>query len=214
MPGDDGSATHLKGPEGRGRAGPLLLAGLAGLLLSSCGGVTVNDRATASAPRSGTRASPASDALCQLQATGTRPDQSCTPGALNPDVLPDPAVLGRTICKAGWTDLVRPSPQESARLKHQVLQRYGIQLSATNLALYELDHRLPLEIGGAPRELANLWPEPWEPDAKHPQGSGRPGGGAQAKDKIENRTKAAICNGRLSLAEGQRIFLGDWSSSA
>ncbi|MBJ7598392.1 MAG: hypothetical protein JF922_09945 [Candidatus Dormibacteraeota bacterium] len=123
-------------------------------------------------------------------------------------------MLGRTICKAGWTDLVRPNPQESARLKRQILQRYGIQPSTTNLALHELDHRLPLEIGGAPRDLANLWPEPWEADAKHPQGSGRPGGGAQAKDKIENRTRAAICNGRLSLAEGQRIFLGDWSSSA
>ncbi len=33
------------------------------------------------------------------------------------------------------------------------------------------------------------------------------------KVKIENRTKAAICKGSLSLGEGQQVFLGDWSSS-
>ena len=73
-----------------------------------------------------------------------------------------------------------------------------------------MDHRIPLEVGGAPHDLANLWPEPWEADRQHPEGIAAPGSGAQSKDKIENRTRASICNGRLSLQQGQQVFLGHW----
>ncbi|MDQ6791276.1 MAG: hypothetical protein M3256_06615 [Actinomycetota bacterium] len=61
-----------------------------------------------------------------------------------------------------------------------------------------------------PRDLTDLWPEPWEQDSQHPQGIARPGSGAQSKDKIENRVKAAICNGRMTLELGQQVFLGNW----
>jgi hypothetical protein len=42
---------------------------------------------------------------------------------------------------------------------------YG--LTGQRLSDYELDHLIPLELGGAPAEAANLWPEPWngEPNA-------------------------------------------------
>ncbi len=76
-----------------------------------------------------------------------------------------------------------------------------------------MDHRVPLEDGGAPRDVANLWPEPWELDSQHPRGLAERGTGAQSKDRIEDRIRAGICNGRMTLQEGQRIFLGDWWSA-
>src|SRR5438552_1703727 len=45
---------------------------------------------------------------CRLQEGGRLPDPACSPGAVNPDITPDPALLGRTICKWGWTASVRP----------------------------------------------------------------------------------------------------------
>jgi hypothetical protein len=149
-------------------------------------------------------------ASCHLEANGTMPDPSCTPGGINHDVGPDPAVLGRTICRSGWTATVRPSRGESERLKREVFRRYGITATSDNLGRYELDHRLPLEGGGAPQDVANLWPEPWEQDAQHPRGQARPGTGAQSKDRIEDRVRASICGGRLTLQEGQHVFLRDW----
>ena len=145
---------------------------------------------------------------CRLQEGGRLPDPACSPGGLNPDITPDPALLGRTICKRGWTASVRP--KDSDVLKQQVLLRYGIPPTRLNLARYEMDHRVPLEVGGAPHDLANLWPEPWEADRQHPYGVAAAGSGAQDKDKIENRTQAAICNGQVSLQQGQQLFLGDW----
>jgi hypothetical protein len=70
-----------------------------------------------------------------------------------------------------------------------------------------MDHRVPLEVGGGANDLANLWPEPWEAYRRHPEGIAARGSGAQSKDKIENRTRAAICNRRLSLQQGQQVFL-------
>ena len=134
-------------------------------------------------------------ASCHLAANGTMPDPSCTPGAVNQDVTPDPAVLGRTICRSGWTASVRPTSRESEQLKREVFRRYGITGTSDNLGRYELNHRLPLEAGGAPRDLANLWPEPWEQDAQHPLGQAQPGTGAQSKDRIEDRVRASICGG-------------------
>ena len=184
------------------------------LALTNCAGAPVADDRVAPVrtPLSSTPTH-SSDlpASCHLAANGTMPDASCTPGALNTDVRPDPPVLGRTICRSGWTATVRPSRQESDQLKRQIFRRYGIAPTRDNLARYELDHRVPLEVGGAPRDPANLWPEPWEQDSQHPQGPAQSGTGAQSKDRIEDRVKASICGGRLTLQEGQQVFLGDWS---
>ena len=182
---------------------------LVALLLVACSGPVAPQAPPA--PAAGSGADPVSAAACHLVAGGARPDPECTPGAINREVTPDPAVLGRTVCRPGWTNTVRPA--DSAALKRQVLLRYGIAVDQSSLARYEMDHRVPLEIGGAPRDLANLWPEPWEKDSRHPEGNAAPGAGAQSKDKVENRVRAEICNGRIGLQEGQKVFLGDWWSS-
>jgi len=123
-------------------------------------------------------------------------------GALNPAVTQE--TIGATICKSGWSKTVRPPAAYTNRLKIEQLQRLLIlvRLSAEggpSPADYEEDHRVPLELGGAPRGEENLWPEPWA----------RPYG-AHEKDRLENALKRDVCKGKLSLAAAQAVFLGDW----
>lgn len=139
--------------------------------------------------------------------TGTRspavglPDPFRTPGATNPDVTP--ATIGATICSRGWTATVRPPVGYTAGLKRaQLASGYAIG-SDRSLADYEEDHLVPLEVGGHPTAETNLWPEP------------RVGiYGAAAKDQLENVVNRMICDGRLALADGQRIFMTDWIAAA
>ena len=160
---------------------------------------------SSSAPAARQSSIPAS---CHLQAADSLPDPACSPGALNGDITPDPGVLGRTICKTGWTWTVRPDRQHSARLKGEVLRRYGISLSDGNL--YELDHRIPLEVGGAPRDLADLWPEPWEQDSQHPQGIARPGSRGAVQGQDREPCQGSHLQRSHELQQGQQVFLGNW----
>src|SRR5262249_32984474 len=61
--------------------------------------------------------------------------------------------------------------------------------SDTNMADYEEDHLVPLELGGAPRATGNLWPEPYSGSQT-----------AHSKDGVETKVKNAVCAGTLSSA--------------
>src|SRR6059058_3623199 len=84
------------------------------------------------------------------------PDPACTPGAKNPDVTQ--STIDSTICVSGWTATIRPSTSYTNGLKKQGIIDYGY--SDTSMSDYEEDHFLPLELGGAPKDPRNLWPEP------------------------------------------------------
>ncbi|HYR62125.1 MAG TPA: hypothetical protein VET24_05760 [Actinomycetota bacterium] len=117
-----------------------------------------------------------------------------TPGATNPAVTQDS--IHQSICVQGWTATVRPPASYTDRLKAQQMAALGLTGPAS---AYEEDHRVPLEAGGSPTSAMNLWPEPWDGPR-----------GAHRKDAIENRVHAAICAGRMTLAQGQAVFQGDW----
>lgn len=123
------------------------------------------------------------------------PDPTLTPGALDPRVTQ--ATIQETICGKGYAATVRPSFTESTRLKYTVLARYGIPWSAHQE--YEMDHLVPLELGGDPADLRNLWPEPWT----GPEG-------AHAKDVLENTLHRAVCADRVPLATAQACLIFDW----
>jgi len=123
-----------------------------------------------------------------------RADTHCTPGVRNPQVTQ--LNLASTICRKGWTATVRPPTSYTEPLKLKQMARYGEPAPAS---LYELDHIIPLEIGGSPTDPANLFPQPYA------------GRGAHVKDQEENSLNRAICNGRLTLAEGQAQILRDWT---
>ncbi|MEV5505358.1 hypothetical protein [Streptomyces orinoci] len=126
------------------------------------------------------------------------PDPQCQPGAFNPDVTQD--TIDDTICVPGWTKTVRPPASYTSRLKKQQIQEYGY--SDTNMADYEEDHFVPLELGGAPRDPKNLWPEPHYGDQT-----------ADDKDKVENKLKVAVCDGRVTLDAARQAIVTDWTSA-
>ena len=63
---------------------------------------------------------------------------------------------------------------------------------------YEVDHFIPLEIGGS-NDLTNLWLEPASPTP-----------GFHQKDQLENFEHGQVCNGTISVAEAQSRMVSDW----
>jgi len=145
------------------------------------------------------------------------PDPAFTPGALNPEVTQ--ATISETICTTGWTSTVRPPESYTERIKHLedqqggtvsfggvTYQVHGFELSDPDISHFELDHLIPLELGGSPADPANLWMEPYE----RPEGTAALGTGSQTKDKVEDAARAAVCAGRVSLADAQRRIVANW----
>jgi hypothetical protein len=124
--------------------------------------------------------------------TNVLPDPHCTPGAVDPRVTQ--ADIGSTICVAGYTTTVRPPTSYTEPLKLRLLTSYGYTTGRPSA--FELDHRVPLEVGGDPRAVANLWPEI--------------GGVPNPKDSIEGYVHRLVCAGRITLTEGEAVFEGDY----
>ena len=108
------------------------------------------------------------------------PDPALTPGALNPEVRQ--ATIKKTICKSGWTKTIRPPVSYTNALKIQQMVLYEETGSPSE---YEEDHFIPLELGGAPRNAKNLWPEP------HAQ--------SKSSDPLETQLKRKVCKGLMTL---------------
>lgn len=123
------------------------------------------------------------------------PDHQCTPGAIDPIVTQ--ANLFQTICVKGYTKTVRPPVTYTNKLKLLQIRLYGYPNQDPHL--YEEDHLIPLELGGAPSDPKNLWPEP--------------GSSPNPKDKIENLCHQLVCAGKLSLADAQRQIAANWTTA-
>jgi hypothetical protein len=119
--------------------------------------------------------------------------------ALNPDVTE--ASLGQTICVAGYTATVRPSSSYTDGVKAKLLRESG--LGESHMADYELDHIVPLAIGGHPRKLSNLQLQPW-----HGVDS------ATDKDGLERRLQRLVCDRRIALADAQYCIAENWQACA
>jgi hypothetical protein len=116
-------------------------------------------------------------------------------GALNPDVAQ--GTIAQTICVAGYTKSVRPATSFTNGVKALLLKRAGLDPStATD---YELDHIIPLALGGHPRKLDNLELQPW--------------GEATRKDRIEVKLQCLVCSGQVALADAQREIVDDWEAA-
>ncbi len=130
---------------------------------------------------------------------GVLPDPVCTPGAADPAVTQ--SNIDATICVPGYASSVRPSSQADRdrmfQLKLQEMSDYGVGDRATGD--FEQDHLIPLELGGAPRDPLNLWPESFDG-----------GDNARNKDQVENGLHDAVCAGRVSLATAQHAIASDW----
>ena len=78
------------------------------------------------------------------------PDPVCTPGSTNPAVTQ--ANIHDTICRAGWTATVRPPVTVTDKIKAASARAYGLGADARG----ELDHEIPLELGGDPGSLTDV----------------------------------------------------------
>lgn len=114
---------------------------------------------------------------------------------LNPAVTQEN--IHQTICVAGWTKQVRPGVAYTNYVKRQYMLTAGIPLE--KIGDYELDHIVPLEVGGHPYSYANLQLQPWVgPD------------GARAKDVVETWLKRQVCAGRVTLEKAQQCVYAHW----
>ena len=136
------------------------------------------------------------------------PAWNVSPGAFNPEVTQ--VTIASTICVSGFTATIRPSTTYTNALKAAELARGYAVNGDRDMAAYEEDHLIPLELGGSPTSVKNLWPEPWEHSASHPAGFAAVGTGAQTKDRIEDSLRSRVCAGAITLAAAQRLIATNW----
>lgn len=129
------------------------------------------------------------------------PNPRLTPGSINPDANQDN--LATTVCLSGWTKKIRPPSAYTSALKLVQIIEYGY--TDRSPEHYQEDHLVPLELGGAPRDPRNLWPQPNDSRLS----DGTPVGSA-AKDGLEDYLHGAVCAGAMSLDDAQRLIAGDW----
>jgi Protein of unknown function (DUF3761) len=117
------------------------------------------------------------------------PDRRCSPGGYySPLTKP-------VICNPSFhTGAIRDVPQS---------EKFAVEREYSKPATYygytvEIDHIVPLELGGS-NSIANLFFEP-----------GRGKNNYHAKDQVEDRAKAWVCEGRISLAAARRGFATNW----
>jgi hypothetical protein len=132
------------------------------------------------------------------------PDAARTPGSINPAATQ--ANLADTVCKAGWATTQRPPSAYTSALKFAQIIEYGY--ADRDPTHYEEDHLVPLELGGAPRDPRNLWPEPNQ--ASLPDGTVI---GSGEKDDLEDALHVQVCSGAMPLADAQRLIAGNWISA-
>lgn len=126
--------------------------------------------------------------MCTFRAGGQLPDPRCTPGAVDPAVTQ--GNIGSTICVRGYTATVRPPSRLTTAFKRRIAwPAYGVTMPG------ELDHLVPLELGGA-NDAANLWPE----IGKIPN----------PKDHVEGDLHRKVCARLVSLAAAQQAIAADW----
>jgi len=118
--------------------------------------------------------------------------------ALNPVVKQ--STIGQTICVPGYAKGVRPATSYTNGVKQMLMQRAKMNPSLAQY--YELNHIIPLALGGHPRKLDNLALQIREGE-----------NGAERKDRIETKLQCLVCSHQVTLAEAQREILEDWQAA-
>ncbi len=126
---------------------------------------------------------------CRTRHHGELPDRSCTPGAIDPAVTQ--ANIGSTICRSGYTTTVRPPESQTEKFKWDVAEPAYGQHDVSG----ELDHEIPLELGGA-NDARNLWVEA--------------GSIPNPKDAVEDALNRAVCDGKVKLRAAQTAIAQNW----
>lgn len=129
---------------------------------------------------------------------GDLPDATLTPGALDPEVMQ--SNIKESICKAGhftWTEGHMPPRSFLEKTEKEQISAYGY-LDA-NTKHYQMDHLIPLSLGGSPTDAKNIWPQPliskWS---------------ARRKDYVEGILHERVCKGEIGLSQAQEEIRSNW----
>ncbi len=132
--------------------------------------------------------------ICSLVFNGAaRAEEAELP--LNPAVTQ--ATITNTVCVPGWTKSIRPYVREMRIIKAEMLAVIGELHEHRNQ--YQLDHWIPLALGGATIDRRNLMLQPVAL--------------ALEKDAIERCLAVAVCDGRLGLDEARAAIWRDWRAA-
>lgn len=172
---------------------PLFAAALACVTLAGCSAALASTTQGLKQIRDPGRVTGTIHGHCSYRDKGQLPDPRCTPGSIDPIVTQSD--IRSTICKKNWTTTVRPPEAQTETFKYDhAYPAYGTPQSEKT----ELDHLVPLELGGS-NDATNLWPE--YPPSPNP------------KDKVEDALNAAVCEGRVSLAAAQNAIAANWMTA-
>jgi hypothetical protein len=129
------------------------------------------------------------------------PDPRCTPGGI------DPSVTAETLRNHAWrTGCIRDC-QTSEAEKHAAYRWYGVRVPRRNYGetqVCELDHLVPLELGGADG-LGNIWPQCGPPDVALRERY------FKLKDRVESYLAEEVRLGKMPLKAAQRGIAADWT---
>jgi hypothetical protein len=129
------------------------------------------------------------------------PDPRCTPGGVNP------ATSSEILLNVSWRTRSVRNCKSSESEKHLTYFWYGIEKPFHNShenQICELDHLVPLELGGADG-LGNIWPQ------CGPDGVELHQRYFKMKDKVENYLAREVRAGRMPLESAQSSIASDWT---
>jgi hypothetical protein len=125
-----------------------------------------------------------------LAAVWALPDSQLTPGAVA-------TTDSRIVCTPGYAGTVRPTGAQWRELKNDMYLRYG-KPKGQRFG-FASDHLVPLELGGAPTDERNLWPQPYSQ--------------AKVKDRVEATLHVLVCDHRLLLTTAQARIAQNWTTA-
>ena len=130
--------------------------------------------------------------LPRLASTGglTLPDHQLTPGAVA-------TTSKAVVCTPGYASSVRPRGEQWRELKDRVYAEYGMPVGSRYG--HVIDHEIPIEIGGSPTDIRNLWPQPYDE--------------SKQKDVVEDELHALVCDGRMPITQAQARVARDWTTA-
>jgi hypothetical protein len=118
------------------------------------------------------------------------------------DLPVDPSVtqdnIHSTICANGRTKTMRPMWPVIVRIKREK-QHAAADPFDVDHGRFELNHPIPLALGGAAADPRNFALKPWAE--------------AREKEAIEACLSVAVCIGRVSLREAQQAIWRDWRAA-
>lgn len=118
-----------------------------------------------------------------------------TPGAVDPAITQ--ANIDGTICRPGYARSARPAYSITGPLKRRMMDA---QHPGERMADYELDHLIPISIGGAPLDMHDLWLQPREGQAN-----------AGDKNVLAYVLWRLVCTHQVPLQTAQREISHDWT---